>query len=296
MSRTASSIANSTLDPTEAIVGYNGGRLRVFNNAPSSATLQFFGAKGPYIEVATRRINIETPLACAITDFLILADGTRDTIAPSNDTLYFAYVSAFGELALSETAPSNSATSVGLYLSDTIGGRVWRFVGWVRTGTAVFEDSDTRRCVSNFENQVPKRIFFCPDYADDNATTTYDDSSATWAPLAGVASPIVAIGGGLLGTVDLELIVSCSAVGAGGAQIGIEASGISDVRFAGALLANGVIRSSACRLVARFDGEQVVTIEPQFISAAVSTFVADNARNGALADPPMTYVTGWVLG
>jgi hypothetical protein len=297
MSRTASAIANSVLDPTEAIVGYNGGRLSTSGGVASSAVLAFQGTIGPYIEVATRRVNITSPLECQFTDNLVLANGDPDAVGASDLTLYYAFVSYNGFLRLSETAPSFSNEAVGLYLSDTPGGRLWRFVGWVRTGVGVFEDSPTRRCIINAENRKPRPIFYCPGYNNNNAQTTYSHTSATWAPLNGVATPVVVIAGGtVVGELDVSLSASCSAVGAGGATIGILASGFSNERAAATLPGAGVNHSASCRLLPIIDGPSVITLEPQAVSSAASTFIADAARSGAAADPAVTVLTGWVLG
>lgn len=293
MSRTAGAIANSPLSPNEAIVGYNGGRLRL---QPAGSKLEFVGEIGPYIEVATRSVEITAPLQCAYSDDTIDSNGDPDG-PPVDDTLYYVFVSYQGLLRLCGAPPSFSNEGVGLYLSDTPAGRTWRFVGWCRTGTGVFEDGVTRRCIINAENRKPLPIFYCPGYADNNAQTTYAHTSAAWAPLNGVAAPVVVIaGGGIIGELDVSLHASCSSVGAGGAQVGILATGLSTHRAAALLPAGGAGVSASCRLLPRISGPSVVTLEPQAVSSAASTFVADAARNGAASDPPVTVLTGWVLG
>lgn len=292
MSRNSASIANSNLDPTDAIVGYNGGRLRLVD----LANIAFAGEIGPYIEVATRKVEIGVPITVDYgTDFI---DVNATPTGPlTDDTLYFAYVSATGLLRLSDQTPSFSNIGVGLYLADTTVGRQWRFVGWVRTGTGKFEDGPTRRCIINAENRKPLPIFYCPAYSDNNAQTTYAHTSATWAALNGVAAPVVVIAGGnIIGELDVSLHASCSSVGAGGAQIGIVATGLSTHRAAASLPAGGANVSASCRLLPIIDGPSVITLEPQAVSSAASTFIADAARNGATADPAVTVLTGWVLG
>jgi hypothetical protein len=295
MSRNSASIANSGVDPLDAILGYCGGRLLL--NSPTEFGMTAYS--GSYVEVATRAVQMPaTP--CDVTDFLLDIDGTRTANVPLASTLYFAYLSAYGELALSTHAPIYRAASFTQYLSDQDLGPTWRFVGWVRTGAGpTFEDSPTRRCIINNYNRLPLPLFYCPEYVDDNTTTTYDVTSATWAPLD-VAAPVITIAGGRMGPIDCELVFSCSAVGAGGAQVSVHAEqpGLTpgSDRRAAVLVPNGVIRASTCRLVAEWEDEAVVEITPEFISAALTTVVADNARNGAVSDPPMTYLAGWVLG
>lgn len=294
MTTVAGSIANSPLDPNDAIVGYNGGRLGLY----SSTELTFEQWDGPYIEVATRRVELPTQL-CNVADALLDLDGTRKALSPVANTLYYAYVSASGELALSSNAPIYTPQAVNQYLSDVGLGLQWRFVGFVRTGAGpTFEDSPTRRCIINWHNRIKRPIFYCPNYVDDNAVTTYDVTSATWAPL-GVAAPIITIAGSRLGALDVELVFSASLVGAGGAKVSLKAQQPalpSTTQRTAALVANGSIRTSSCRLVPTWDSEEVVEITPEFISGATTTVVADDARNGAIADPPMTYVVGWVWG
>ena len=294
MTTVAGSIANSPLDPTDAIVGYCGGRLGAY----SATELTFEQWDGPYIEVATRRVELPTQL-CDVTDALLELDGTRGASVPLADTLYYAYVSYSGELALSTHAPIYTLQCLNLYLSDVGLGLQWRFVGFVRTGAGpTFEDSPTRRCVVNWYNRIKLPIFYCPFYDNDNAVTTYDVLSATWAPLD-AAAPILAIAGSRLGALDVELVFSAAAVGAGGAKISLKAE---QPKFAGTtrrnavLVANGAIRSASCRLVETWDSEEVVEITPEFISAANTNVVADDARNGDAVDPAMTYVVGWVWG
>ena len=295
MTTVAGSVANSPLSPEDAIVGYCGGRL-VLN---SSTEIGFTATEGSYIEVATRSVALPTS-PCDVADPLLDIDGIRKAALPAANTLHYAYVSAFGELALSVHAPIFRAASLTQYLSDIDQGPTWRFVGLVRTGAGPsFEDSPSRRCIINWYNRRPLSLFYCPNYADDNATTIYDVTSATWAPLD-VAAPIITIAGARLGPIDVSLVFSASNVGAGGAQVSVHAEqpGLtpgSDRRNA-VLVPNGVIRSASCRLVAEFEDEAVVEITPEFISAALTTVVADNARNGAVTDPPMTYLVGWVDG
>lgn len=66
------------------------------------------------------------------------------------------------------------------------GAAACRSVGLFRTtGTAATEDSDAKRYLLNRYNRVPRRLFSCPGYTNDNAWSYYSHSSTTFSQVNG---------------------------------------------------------------------------------------------------------------
>ena len=157
------------------------------------------------------------------------------------------------------------------------------------TSTTATEDSEVNRYVSNVYNQVPRSLFTCPGYNNNNASSTYTFNSTTWIEAnAGTGSrvrlvlPLPAFV--LLG----QQFRADGTFGTGG--VGVNATTAS---FQSSLNnSNGGGNSSRrMPLAAGFNYAAQVMKN----GGGTSTVLIDDGRAGASADPPVSYLYGEVM-
>jgi len=292
-------ISGQGLDLAAARAGLGGARLE------QNAGLGLFLAAvaGPGIAVGGDYIPASTTPQLLATDNLIDATGADAGAAMAASTLYYIYLSSAAatfspsRLRGSLTAPTRVG---GIYALGAAGNAAnWLLVGWARTTAGIgFQDDPTYRGVVSYYNRQRRSLFVCPQYVDDDAQTTYGLTSAVWA-LIDAAAQVSCIYNGE-DAIELSAHVTKSA-GAIAAQFGIGRT-VTDPDVAAAFpsaLTNATI-TAALQYGGTADPRLGTT--PQFVTfaflgfttAVLVTLVADQARNGAAADPPGTWLAGSV--
>ena len=188
-------------DVINGVRNMNGTRM----DYSTTTTVKLNAFTGQYVEVNGSFVDCSSGLTLATGDDLITSTGADSGGAMGASTLYYVYVSnasasyAASSLRASTTAP-NAFNGVK-YLGTSENAANWRFVGWVYTSVSTtFTDSDTSRCVVNYYNRLRKRLFICPNYNDNNVSTTYTfNSNGVWSSSfagAGVTSYVDYISNG----------------------------------------------------------------------------------------------------
>lgn len=273
-------------------------------DSTTSITLQRY--KGDNIRVNGEDVDPGAGgLALAPSDNLLAADGTDSggNMAPS--TLYYVYVSnasaSFAPTDLRASTTGPSLLNGVKYLATTGNGANWRFVGWIRTNASgadgeFVSDTTNRHCI-NYYNRRPLPILLCPNYADDNASTTYTFNSASWARInGGTADTASYISNG-----EDAVLVSY--------QVGAEA--ITAHQY---LLALGDNSTTTGYCQARNSSTEAGGVPSRSLSVALSpaegyrtlvmlmlttttfTVYADAGRGGGSADVRLTYMSATVMG
>ena len=233
------------------------------------------------------------------------ADGSAtgtvvDTVTATLMFVYWAGAGAFaGNLAVSQVAPTLSGATGGIYMLGTSGAAAQiRFIGWIYLDSGGnLVDTEASRLVANYYNRRPSRMFLCPNYADDNAATTYARASATWTTIAATAaaSRLEYIGNGE-DAVHFGLNVTLGAAG----PINASLFGLADTNVTNPeVQASFPITEPAKSSIYIAHVPLVVTVGYRTENALVQsgnavTILADDARNGATADPAATYLSGVV--
>lgn len=201
------------------------------------------------------------------------------------------------------TNDTTRATSIGTQHGVLVraGSASRRLAGVIySTSTNTIEDSLRNRYLINLYNAVPRRLFHCPGYSDNNANTSYTDSTSTFKEAngsgngnCGFITPVT----GFHSSINVSAVVITSA--SGGANAGIGFDGITDIRAMGQT--NSV---SYLQTFGLFSGYAGTTPGKHawylctYSQAGTATWFADGARSsgGGLTDYPDTYLEGWVMG
>lgn len=176
------------------------------------------------------------------------------------------------------------------------GDKTRRLLGAYRmTGATTVDDNIEQRFICNVYNQMPKAMFVCPAYFDDNAVTSYTSSSTTWTPANNNAGATLGYVVAVAGTAKISCTVCADpSPSATGVSAAIGDNSLSSARAE----APG---GGSSRLIATFPA--VINKGPGFYTAnllilangGTGTWYADDARNGSKADPSLTFLTGEVF-
>lgn len=274
----------------------------------SSATqIVLLPYRGSRIWIAGEYLDLS--IVSVVLDFadnLLASDGTDDGAGPAAQDAYYAYVSnasasyAPQSLRLSTFQPSELEGV--LYLGTSGNAANWRYVGQVGTWGSSFKDDAQYRLVGNYYNRLPRSLFTCPGYVDDNANTTISINNAAYGPVNGGIGDYVAFigtGGVFADFVQLHACFASGLIGANVLRVGISCSllvGIpGDVRAVAAFPAATQNTEASVAVAYKCDtGINVATLVAYSQSVA-STLVVDRTRNGSSYDPPSTYLSGLVL-
>jgi hypothetical protein len=252
---------------------------------------------GNYVEVDGESIPIGSlGMTRTNADGLLTQQGSISTTAPSANTLYCIYI-GYDQIRLCATAPSY--LDGVYYLGDDLEERKWRFCGWVFTnGSTQFTDDETAREVINYYNRHRLRLYTCPDYLDDNAATTYTETSTSWTAVNAASGSDVTYIANAEDDVVLysHMHAAVDAAATYGLGIGIDGPGqvetssqvvvgaADDQTFAVTQIHNPTTAGRhTASMLAR-------------TSAGNVTVYADAVRNGATADPAESYLVGHVMG
>lgn len=318
MSTSRGSPANSPLDDAVARHEVNGGYLTA-----AGVHLYLVASTSDVIEINGELIDLylSNPTTRFDTDNTIDVDGNDTTTLPAINTLYYVYCSnvaandvyAGQSLRLSTSAPtltSGAQWPACPYLNNTGNGKNWRYVGVVYLvddggGNPTTADTPAQRLVANHYNRRPRPLFACAGYADANSQTTYSFNSATWAQINAAAKVQFLVSqpktdATFASGTDFAHVVGnfvVSATPAAVTQWGLGLDSTTDPSASASIAASAANSSVSVALdmTTGIDRAGVTTVYQLGMSNGASTVVADQARNGAAADPPATYLTGWVL-
>lgn len=276
--------------------------LTIDGAGPNLRLAQYCGNK---VVVSGLTVSIpQTGLDRDIADNLIDAAGADAGAPPAASTLYYVYISnkrspfSPESIRLSATAPSY--VNGVKYLGISGNALNWRFVGWVQpNATPEFESSPTSRTIINYYNRFDLSLFLCPGYVDNNAFTTYVFSSATFAPIhAGVDDHVRFISNG-------EDAISYQAQAVADNSLGSTPTwllGVGEDSDTSPAVVGGNLFSATTTVNCQTCEKDTLLPEgTRVLSMLMSTTVAlniyaDASRQGAAADPPMTYITACVTG
>ena len=156
-------------------------------------------------------------------------------------------------------------------------------LGRIRASTAFLYDSRASRHLANTFNALPRPIFQCPNYSDNNATTSYTaPSRTTWGQLDSGQITFVSDG---VSAYDITLALQASAT----ANFGISEDSSTTP---------AVTTQSRDLFLRRTNvlAEGWHTIRMMYTFSSTFTVYADAARAGATADPPRTFFQGVMYG
>jgi hypothetical protein len=236
------------------------------------------------------------------TDNLITSTGADAGAAMAGSTLYYIYVSNSAaspfasSLRASTTQPPTPVNGLNgvRYLGNSGNAANWRFVGYARTnGTTQFVDSVTQRFVVNYYNRVPKDLFSCPGYVNDNTQTTYSVTGGNWSEAnSGTGSKVEFIANGEESVHYDGHASGLSAAGDAVLLIGVgedSSSGPAIASYGHTAAANYSTHGSCSRDY--FPSEGYHYLDLLLNTNAVSiTIIADMVRAGGASDPAVTYI------
>lgn len=247
----------------------------------------------------TEWLDISAGITCDVADKLINADGTEAAGAMAASTFYYLYVSSLtasyapGDLRGSATAPTKWNGTYHLATSGN--GAKWRFVGWVRTiAGPAFADSVTQRLVINYYNRLNLPMEVCPGYVNDNVQNTYAFPAGNYG-LIHAAGLLEFISNGEDDYDFTFHMTGFSDVGV--ARIGIGDNSNTQPYFASHMGFIGSNVNVTHRLKkSAAVGYRQASMLAQSDAGNTITVMADDTRQGAAADPRVTYMVGNVRG
>ena len=267
-----------TLAPVAAFHG----RLQV--DSTTQISLQRYS--GNWVDVGGGAVSITSAgLAITTSDGLLASTGAVTSTAPSSSTLYYVYLHATSGLRLSATAPTRF---LGTYYLGTTGGATdWRLCGVTYTdGSTHFLDAVATRHLANYYNRVPTNMYVCPNYVDDNATTSYTFTNTSYESKGSMT--FVSFGDY---DVDFEIV---SLPGGAITRVGVGRSTATGVFRTIQSVAADVATLSVRDIFTPSAGLYTVHLSAN-VSSGTCTMYSDLARFGASADPASTYMTGRVM-
>jgi hypothetical protein len=254
---------------------------------------------GDTVEVNGLNLSMgSSGIALKTSDDLINSDGSDNTgVSMVASTLYYVYLSNANASPFPTQLRASATKYVSVngvrYLGSSGNAANWRFIGYVRTdGSTHFVDSDTQRFVVNYYNRRLARLFSCPGYVNDNLQTSYTTASTTWvAANGGTGAKLEYIANG-----EDAIDVCCSGFSIGvGTNVGVAVEEDS---------ANNIPMEAETNTgVVSFTGQYTRTPAEGYryeqlmikTTSGTATYGADNTRQGASADPALTYITASVM-
>jgi hypothetical protein len=209
-----------------------------------------------------------------------------------------------GTLTLAFAAWTNDATrATALATQDGVlvqsGNPTRRYLGsFFTTSAATTEDSARNRYLVNANNAVPRQLFTCPAYNNNNANTSYTHTSTTFAEWNGGTHArvnwLVPVDGGyaevlLHGFGDSPasavLVFGMGWDSATTARIACQGGNVGATRVE----VGG--RFGECQAAGRHFAAGLA-----LVGSGTATIYADLARFGGTTDPYATFLHGWIMG
>lgn len=305
----ASATANRkvTLAEMRAYMAEHIAQVRFLYSSTAQVALYPFG--GSLVEVNGEIVDVGSGLTRLSSANLINSTGADAGAACGASTIYYAYVSnslasfSPSTLRLSTTSPTGihvgAALSAGyddFYLGTSGNARHWRFVGMCRTdGSTLFQDTATQRFVASYYNRLNRHLISCPAYASGNTQTSWTTTSTTWARAnAGTGSRIEWLS---FGDESVSLMGQGLSTSSGSYwnSLGVGLDSTTDAvvesttYVTSATNATMMVQYATTPAVGYHYAELMVKV-----GGGTGTYVADNARSGAVADPYITYISGMI--
>ncbi len=282
------------VDPVElAPTGHFGGRLQV--DSTSEISLQRYISN--WVEVNGEAVSIGADgLTVSTSDKLLEATGEVGSTSVSGGSLYHIYVGNVGavpQIRLSATGPTLHLGTY--YLGTGPGADLWRFCGWAfYSDASEFVDSEIQRLLCNYYNRVLKDLYRTPGYADDNNQTTFTEANTAWVVANAGTENQVEFVSNAEDAVVIHATASVSNSGANTSELGIgidsQASPDRVGIHGGTDIGNIALHYSEVLAVGWHTADMLTRV-----SGGTATYIADDDRNGAGVDPPVTYLSGQVL-
>ena len=269
----------------------------------NATTLTLSRDTGDIIRVSGNDVPIgASGIVLVTTDNLIDGTGADSGGAMGASTLYYVYVSngnasfAPSDLRGSTTAPT--AVNGVRYLGSSGNALNWRFCGYVRTnGSSQLQQDNTFIGAVNWYNQRVIRAGVAPGYVDDNATTSYTKAAGVFGPLnGGTGSRITFVADGR-SAVRLQAHAVCTNGVGGSTRVAISTlDSTTDTTEQGVCSdATSTWDASSFRDTVPSEGVHTVDILGS-TNGATGTYLADDVRNGAVADPACSFLQVVLLG
>ena len=229
---------------------------------------------------------------------LISASGTNLGTNMVADTLYYIYLAgASSSYDPDELHPSATAYTLvnGVpYLASSGNGANWRFVGYLKTTSALlFADSETQRNVKSQNNRVPKKLHLCPGKNDNSSATTVSvNSPGAYIPHPSVSSPHISFITDGYESVMIHITVGYQGNGYDiGAGIGIDSTTSSSAT----VFAAGAVTDALSTAISSTLNEGYHFANLLITTSGAKNIYSDFTRFGGSADPEATYIGGLVL-
>lgn len=192
---------------------------------------------------------------------------------------------------------SDSARATGIVEQNGVwvksGDATRRLVATIRTtSTTTTEDSAAKRFVGGVDFPVPRRLFTCPGYVDDNANTTYSVTVTSFGDANGGTGNKCEFVAALSGVYADILCQGQGSIPSGSMQVGIGQDTSSTAKVYGVIAVSGTLNVT-CRRGDHFAAGYHYFALIARVSTGTGTLVADSARLGGTSDPATTYLEGF---
>lgn len=238
-----------------------------------------------------------------VADNLITSAGADSGAPGAANTLYYVYVSnrkspfSPSSIRLSATAPQ--AVNGVYYLGAAGNARNWRFVGWVRlNATPQFQSDQSNRLIVNYYNRINLSLFTCPGYLNNDTNNTYAHTSITYTALnggVGASMNFIANGEDAIEASVFAMTDLTSGAGALIAAISLD-SPTDSLASCYTQFPASAISISACIDVQPSVGYHTFWITGLIAAGATGGFFSELAKQGAVNDPPVTYIIANIPG
>jgi hypothetical protein len=236
------------------------------------------------------------------TDHTITSAAADSGAGMGASTMYYIYWCLAGfaanAMAASTTKPSLNSSNVPV-LGTSGNAASCLFIGWAYTnGSTQFSDDEANRLVVSYYNRRRTRIRLRPGYSDGNTQSNILVNTTNWTKVNGgtgdVAQWIDCYGQQITGAANYCLNTASTAViGAGVGDTGatrIDAA--TNFPNGAAVSSSSAVPFVIAGAVSSVTGTAVLNTVAMLArtGATAQRFNCDEARNGATADPPLTYL------
>jgi len=172
-----------------------------------------------------------------------------------------------------------------------------RYLGTIRaSGANTTEDSVANRFVSNYYNRVPRPMFSCPAYNDDNAQTSYTTASTSFTPANGGTGSKLAFLSQGQDAVEYGAVAAVTNDGANSVSVGVGEDSTTTTQTRGFFFKDSSAYGhiTASRTIIPASGYHYLELLVQ-TGGGTATYFADLARVGSAVDPRATYISATVM-
>lgn len=280
------------------------GRLSLESGVPVSSTDQLAKTTVYYVQFRGNKIAIYNGSSWDLINI-----GTPSVAVPATTNTpfdVFGYNNA-GVLTLETVNWTNDTTrATALVYQDGVrvksGATTRRYLGTCRTTgvSGQCEDSVANRYVYNIDNQVPRGLFTCPGYNNNNGVTTYLTISAVaWTEANGGTGSRVRWVLGDPQVIDLSIVILCTVGASSSVNYGVGLDSVTQSDVSGSTnntsAFSGGIRSNNKGLPISAGGHYASFLIGHGGSNAGTIYADAGRRNGEAADSPESYMLGALM-